>query len=126
MRREYMTIMTLLLLRIGCALGFFSAAMPFVRGEARTGNDFQRGVEIPLVAGLVLAAETGTGKDFQHGLERYRSGDLDGAIAAWTAHLRKNPKDAGASYHRGTAKREKGDLSGAIADYNRTLELNPK
>jgi len=118
--------MTLSLLRIGFALGILPGVVPSVRGESRTGNDVQRGVEIPLAAGLAFAVEIGTGDDFQHGLERYRSGDLDGAIAAWTAGLKKNPQDAGAAYHRGTAKREKGDLIGAIADYNRAVELNPK
>ena len=52
-------------------------------------------------------------------MERANKGDMDGAIASWTAWLKKNPKDANAYFNRGRAKSDKGDPDAAIADYSR-------
>ena len=64
--------------------------------------------------------------EFQQGIERANKGDMDGAIASWTAWLKKNPKDANAYDNRGSAKANKGDFDGAVADHSRAIELNPK
>lgn len=64
--------------------------------------------------------------EFQRGIELYSRGDKDGAIASFTAWLKKNPKDAVAFYCRGLAKLEKGDPDAAIADNTSAIQLNPK
>jgi tetratricopeptide (TPR) repeat protein len=62
---------------------------------------------------------------FHQGLERKHSGDLAGAIAAYTGAIELDSTYAEAYNNRGIARVEKGDQAGAIADYTRAIELDP-
>lgn len=74
----------------------------------------------------VSNTNTGTFTDFLNaGLEKKKSGDLDGAIAAYDQAIKLNPKAAFAYLSRGIAKTEKKDLDGAINDFNMAIELKP-
>lgn len=59
------------------------------------------------------------------GTASYAKGNIDGAIADFTAAVKLNPKDAPAYDNRGTAWRAKGDLHRALADFNTAIKLNP-
>ncbi len=52
------------------------------------------------------------------GVDRYRQGDYQGAIDAWTQALRINPRNTHAYYDRGRAKAALGDYRGAIEDFD--------
>jgi len=54
---------------------------------------------------------------FNRGNERYKKGDLDGAIADFDAALTFDPRWAPAYNMRGSARYNKGDLDSSIADY---------
>src|SRR5882724_6191097 len=62
---------------------------------------------------------------YNRGNERYKKGDLDGAIADFDAALTFDPSWALAYNMRGNARYNKGDLDGSIADYTRAIEINP-
>ena len=53
-------------------------------------------------------------------------GDLDLAIADYSAALAINPMFGPALAERGSAWAEKGDFARAIADYNAALHINPR
>jgi len=59
------------------------------------------------------------------GVELKRKGDVDGAIADYTASIALNPKDMFSLNNRGNALRDKGDLQGAIADYTQAIRIDP-
>src|SRR5262250_971004 len=62
---------------------------------------------------------------YNRGNERYKSGDLDGAISDYDAALTFNPRWAVAYNMRGSARYGKGDLDGSIADFTTAIEINP-
>ncbi|MBI3722919.1 tetratricopeptide repeat protein, partial [bacterium] len=56
---------------------------------------------------------------------RWKTDDLDGAIADLTAAIELAPRDARAHVNRGGARSRKGDDAGALADMTRAIELDP-
>src|SRR2546421_10088511 len=62
---------------------------------------------------------------YNRGNEKYKKGDLDGAIADYDAALTFDPRWARAYNMRGSARYNKGDLDGSIADYTRAIEIDP-
>ncbi len=81
-----------------------------------------------VVAFLVLAKPPSpfASNDFERGVKALNRGDYDRAITAFTAHLRKKPKDALAYLKRGTAYALKKNTVGAIADFTAAIRLDPK
>jgi tetratricopeptide (TPR) repeat protein len=63
---------------------------------------------------------------YNRGNERYKKGDLNGAIADYDAALTFNPRWALAYNMRGSARYGTGDLEGSIADYTRAIEIDPR
>ena len=59
------------------------------------------------------------------GEEKFRSGDLDGALAALTKAIELDPGLVRAWLERGLARGAKGDKEGEIADLTRAIELDP-
>src|SRR5215468_9359129 len=53
------------------------------------------------------------------------NGDYDGAIAAFSAAMRLDPKSALALTNRGVAYERKGDMDRAIADFSEAIRLDP-
>lgn len=62
---------------------------------------------------------------YARGLDRYKKGDLEGAIADLTEAIRLDRKNIDAYYYRGNAFNQQGDLEKAITDFNTTIKLNP-
>ena len=52
-------------------------------------------------------------------------GDFDGAIAAYTKGIGRNPQNAQLYSSRGRAYLRKSELDKAIVDSNRAIQLNP-
>ena len=66
------------------------------------------------------------GEDYTNrGVDKYKSGDKQGAIADYNEAIRLNPNLAQAYINRGVAKFESGDKQGAITDYNEAIRLDP-
>src|SRR5258705_3595845 len=59
---------------------------------------------------------------YNRGNERFKKGDLDGAIADYDAAITSYPRWALAYNMRGSARYNKGDLNGSIADYTSAIE----
>jgi tetratricopeptide (TPR) repeat protein len=59
------------------------------------------------------------------GLDKYRDGNMDGAVADFTKALELNPSYIGAYNNRGLAKSAQGNFDGAIADYSAAIKLKP-
>ena len=59
------------------------------------------------------------------GLAWQKKGDLDRALADYTAAIKINPKDALAYNNRGMLWRERGDSDRAIADFTAAIAINP-
>jgi lipoprotein NlpI len=102
-------------------------------GAQRRRQNFMKTILIPAVAIAMLslmspgrAQSESDSSEFNLGMERYRAGDMDAAITAWTKHLKANPKDSVAYHKRGNARQNKGDLDGALADYSRAIDLDPE
>jgi tetratricopeptide (TPR) repeat protein len=77
-----------------------------------------------------IASGKHTGRDLaklhtSRGVERKRIGDLDGAIADYSAAIALDPKDVFAYNNRGNSWRDKGNLSRAIEDYSAALRIDP-
>lgn len=62
---------------------------------------------------------------YNRGNERYKKGDLDGAIADYDAALIFDSRWALAYNMRGSARYNKGDLDGSIADYELAIKSDP-
>jgi len=76
---------------------------------------------------LPLAAWAEEAKDaMQRGRAAVQKGDFDGAIAAFTAAIRLDPKLTAAYLTRGWVYSAKGDFPKAIADYDQAIKLDPK
>jgi len=56
---------------------------------------------------------------------KQEEGDLEGAIADFTAAIELAPDEFGPRYNRGNARSLAGDLEGAVADYTDTLDIAP-
>ena len=54
-----------------------------------------------------------------------REGDLDGAIAAYTHALERDPSYGAAFFYRGVARQERDETSGAQEDLSRAIDLAP-
>ncbi|MFH1227874.1 MAG: tetratricopeptide repeat protein [Planctomycetota bacterium] len=63
---------------------------------------------------------------FDKGVEKYRKGDLDGAITDYTRAIEIDPKFAEAYYGRGLANGNLGNYKDTIEDCTKAIELNPK
>ena len=59
------------------------------------------------------------------GEEKYRKGDRQGAIEAFSQAIELDPNYVEAYYNRGTVRYILGDNKGAIADFNEVLRINP-
>jgi lipoprotein NlpI len=59
------------------------------------------------------------------GLDKLRAGDLDGAIAAFSESISRNPNDKTAFLNRGIAKQRHGDVDVAIADFTQAITVDP-
>jgi tetratricopeptide (TPR) repeat protein len=67
-----------------------------------------------------------TAQDFYNrGLQKYKAGDLKGAITDFTSSIRLNPDVALAYIARGNALFDQGDLQTALKDYNQALRIDP-
>ena len=62
----------------------------------------------------------------ERGLVRNQRGDLDGAIADFTAAIALDPHHAMAFNNRGNARSDKHDLDGAIADFTEAIAIDPR
>jgi len=60
------------------------------------------------------------------GLAWQKKGDVDRALADYTAAIKINPKDALAYNNRGMLWRERGDSDRAIADFTAAIAINPR
>src|SRR5882672_10736301 len=58
--------------------------------------------------------------------QKFRDGDLDGALVDYDQAIALDPKDSLLYGNRATLKMVKGDLEGALADCERALKLDPK
>jgi tetratricopeptide (TPR) repeat protein len=79
------------------------------------------------IAISVIAAQQATASDFviESG-EKYRKGDLQGAIADLDKAIAINPQYADAYNNRGLTYKALREYQKAIADYNKAIVLNPK
>ena len=59
------------------------------------------------------------------GMEKGIQGDYQGAIAEFTAVIRRYPQEPEAYYNRGIARSKIGDRQGAMTDYSQAILLNP-
>jgi tetratricopeptide (TPR) repeat protein len=75
----------------------------------------------------IAEAKKPTASDrFASGIQKYRKGDVQGALADFNRAIELDPKYAIAYYGRGFLAVEKlQDLQGALADFNRAIELDP-
>src|SRR5580658_6934033 len=62
-------------------------------------------------------------KEFDKGVLAFGTGDLDSAIAHFTATIRLKPGFAGAYYDRGFTYGKQGDIDKAIADFSEVIRL---
>ncbi|MFB2923424.1 tetratricopeptide repeat protein [Aerosakkonema funiforme] len=62
---------------------------------------------------------------YNRGIEKFRQGDISGAIHEFNRVLRINPQFGDAYYQRGLAKFDSKDIQGAIEDYDRALQIDP-
>jgi Flp pilus assembly protein TadD len=78
------------------------------------------------VSGMALLAAEPTIEDLLlPGMEKGIQGDYQGAIAEFSALIRRYPHQPEAYYNRGIARLKIGDRQGAMADYNQALRLKP-
>ena len=63
---------------------------------------------------------------FKQGVEKYESGNYQGAISNWSKAIEINPQYALAYYNRALAKDGLQDYQGAIVDYTKAIEINPQ
>jgi len=59
------------------------------------------------------------------GEAKYKKGDYQGALAAYSQAIVLNPNYTQAYNNRGVACRALGDKQGAVDDYNQALRINP-
>ena len=59
------------------------------------------------------------------GIEKYHSGDIDGALEDYNRAIEINPKYASAYYNRGIAYEDLGDSGNALMDYSKAIEIDP-
>ncbi len=64
-------------------------------------------------------------EQYNRGMERQRTGDLTGAIAAYTRAIELDRKYADAYNNRGVAYMNQKDYPAAVADFTRSIELSP-
>jgi tetratricopeptide (TPR) repeat protein len=60
------------------------------------------------------------------GTQRQEAGDLEGAIADFTAAIELAPGELAPRYNRGNAHALSGDLDGAFSDYTEALRISPE
>ncbi len=73
---------------------------------------------------LTLSAQSASAY-VKSGLEKFREGNLDGAIADYTQALDLNSSYLGAYNNRGLARSAQGNFDGAIADYSTAIKMKP-
>lgn len=64
-------------------------------------------------------------EQYNRGLERYRAGDVTGAIAAYTRAIELDRKYADAYNNRGVAYLTQKDYAAAVADFTHSIEVAP-
>lgn len=91
---------------------------------ATTGNPKEQ--TVPTSSSASSSAPQSASEFNSQGFEKYKGGDLDGAIADFSQAIALDPKLAEAYNRRGNAKKGKGDLAGAVADYRQAITVDPK
>jgi tetratricopeptide (TPR) repeat protein len=61
---------------------------------------------------------------YNRGNQKFRTGDLPGAIENYSKAISCLPHFVEAYHNRGTAKAKSGDMAGAIEDYNYAIEID--
>jgi tetratricopeptide (TPR) repeat protein len=78
------------------------------------------------IVAIAEAKKPTASERFAAGIQKYRKGDVQGALADFNRAIEIDPKYAIAYYGRGFLAVEKlQDLQGALADFNRAIELDP-
>ena len=79
-------------------------------------NTTANGVEQP---------DLSTEQDYNNrGVERFQTGDIDGALADFDEAVRRNPSYKVAYANRGAVRHKAGNLEGALADFDQALRLD--
>lgn len=119
-----------MLLRISLWLGLIGVVvtMPLLQSIASAKSS----VEIDRIStskhriAIADAKKPTASEQFAAGLQKYRKGDVEGALADFNRAIEIDPKYAIAYYGRGFLAVEKlQDIQGALADFNRAIELDP-
>jgi len=84
----------------------------------------------PIVGALVLAlplslAAQSANEYLTQGMDRFRQGDYDGAIAAYTKALALDANSVAAYNDRGLARSRQSNFVGALADFDQAIKLKP-
>src|SRR6185369_4000998 len=79
----------------------------------------------PALMLLVLADAPGAAPLLEKGEQLFRQGDVPGALKAFDAAAKADPKDARPYYLRGVALEKKGDAAGAMEGYRQAIVRKP-
>jgi tetratricopeptide (TPR) repeat protein len=94
-------------------------------GLLKAAGGERRGVSPPVQAGGEKADPSRLAPRFLRGVTHLHEGDLDRAVAEFTAILRDDPDHPAALAQRGEALRLRGDYDRALADFDAAHRLDP-
>jgi tetratricopeptide (TPR) repeat protein len=118
-------------------MGFFQSAFALARLKSFSRSfptrSFPRSLSLVFLLGsLMIACESSPPPEpppqsqaALDAMQKLRTGDLEGAVKAYSTAIAENPKDAQNYINRGIAHNELGQNPKAIADYTKALELDP-